>query len=656
MSVFQIQHQLEPSEQLPVPSHEAEALSGHATIRTATSRQCVRSKLNVRRKGSSIEELAALIRSQGLLQNLVGYEQVFDGAATGVIEIVAGGRRLAAIGLNIERGDLPDDFLIPYLLVTEEEAVAISVAENFGREPMHPADVYEAMIALHAKGRSVEDIGLAFNLSPQRVKQRLKLGNISPRLLGLYRNDGASYEQMMALAISDDHKAQEQAWDALSGHRPAWEIKRMLTAQHINAQTDRLARFVGLETYEKAGGGVVRDLFSTADSGYLTDAALLERLALVKLERSRKALEREGHAWIEVVPRLDRTALAAFAKVRSVTDPLTPDQQAELSSISERLALLEQEIEARADAEEDRPDGEAGDPGRGGESPAAEEGRAPFALHAALMGRQREIRGSVASRPHPGDMALAGALIAVDEGGGLVLHRGLIRPEDVPRLAPLKETAGEAGRAKESAKRVHSDRLTRVLSAHRTVALRAELMERPDVAMVLLTRALVIDVFRMRQGANSSNLTVGRPPDFPDEAKDGKAWTAFEARRAQLMATLPAAPELLGWLFAQPQVVVMQLMAFCFACSVDMMVERDCSSPEFGELARAVELDMNNWWRPTAATYFNHVSKARAVEVVARAVSPQAATPLEQMRKGMAAEAAERALAGSTWLPEILRS
>lgn len=45
-----------------------------------------------------------------------------------------------------------------------------------------------------------------------------------------------------------------------------------------------LVRFVGLDGYEAAGGGIRRDLFAEGDAGvYLTDAALLERLAQDKL-------------------------------------------------------------------------------------------------------------------------------------------------------------------------------------------------------------------------------------------------------------------------------------------------------------------------------------------------------------------------------------
>lgn len=62
----------------------------HATIQSAQYYMMVRSKLNVRRKSSSIGELAALIRSQGLLQTLVGFDQVAGGVATGMVEIVAG--------------------------------------------------------------------------------------------------------------------------------------------------------------------------------------------------------------------------------------------------------------------------------------------------------------------------------------------------------------------------------------------------------------------------------------------------------------------------------------------------------------------------------------------------------------------------------------
>ncbi len=49
------------------------------------------------------------------------------------------------------------------------------------------------------------------------------------------------------------------------------------------ALTDRLARFVGTEAYVEAGGAILRDLFDAQDEGYLSDRALLERLAAAKM-------------------------------------------------------------------------------------------------------------------------------------------------------------------------------------------------------------------------------------------------------------------------------------------------------------------------------------------------------------------------------------
>jgi ParB family chromosome partitioning protein len=297
----------------------APVVGEHATIRAALYRVMVRSKLNVRRKVTSVTELAALIRSQGLLQNLVGFPQVVDGIETGIIEIVAGGRRSEAIGMLIAQGDLPTDFQVPYLCVTEDEAVAISLAENLGRENMHPADVFEAMLALSVRGRSIEDIALGFNVDALTVRHRLKLANMSPRLLALYRDDEASFEQMMALAITDDHGAQQQAWDSVGKHgRSAHELRRLLTAQQINVQTDRVARFVGVAAFEKAGGVVTRDLFSNSGVGYIGDAVLLERLAMDRLEKQSRKLSKEGHAWIDILPRAGHAALSEYARVRTV--------------------------------------------------------------------------------------------------------------------------------------------------------------------------------------------------------------------------------------------------------------------------------------------------------------------------------------------------
>ena len=57
-------------------------------------------------------------------------------------------------------------------------------------------------------------------------------------------------------------------------------------------------RFVGLDGYEQEGAGI-RDLFAEGDKGvYLTDAALLERLAQDKLAGIAAKVQGRGRGWM----------------------------------------------------------------------------------------------------------------------------------------------------------------------------------------------------------------------------------------------------------------------------------------------------------------------------------------------------------------------
>ena len=135
---------------------------------------------NVRRGGgASIPELASSIARVGLLHNLAVVQ-----SADGVhFDVVAGRRRLAALKLLAKRRKLPKDFEVPCLLVADGAGRTVSLTENVQREAMHPADQFEAFAALVAEGKPVEDIAADFGVTPLVVQRRLKLANVSPRLL-----------------------------------------------------------------------------------------------------------------------------------------------------------------------------------------------------------------------------------------------------------------------------------------------------------------------------------------------------------------------------------------------------------------------------------------------------------------------------------------
>ena len=245
----------------------------------------------------SIPELAASIQRIGLLQNLVV-------TAVGEhYEVIAGGRRLAALKLLAKRRIIPKDWEVPCLLVPDEAARTASLTENVQREAMHPADQFEAFAALRAEGRSIEDIAADFGVTPLAVQRRLKLANVSPRLLADYRAGSVVLDQLMALAIVDDHAAQEAAfYDAPEYQRSPSVLRERLTEREIDASRSPLARFVGLDTYEAVGGNIRRDLFAEGDTGvYLSDVALLEKLAQQKLDDLAAEVRAEGWAWVETM-------------------------------------------------------------------------------------------------------------------------------------------------------------------------------------------------------------------------------------------------------------------------------------------------------------------------------------------------------------------
>jgi ParB family chromosome partitioning protein len=113
---------------------------------------------------------------------------------------------------------------------------------------------------------------------------------------------------------------------------------------------------------------------------------------------------------------------------------------------------------------------------------------------------------------------------------------------------------------------------------------------------------------------------------------------------------------LFAWLLEQPQAAVFELMAFCVSGSLNAVQQREKASPRFIEMAQAVSLNMCDWWKPTAADYFCHVSKARITDVITQAISAEAAVSFDKLKKTAAAEAAERSVVMTKWLPEVLRT
>ena len=655
----------------------------------------VLSQSNVRRikAGVSVEELAEDIARRGLLQSLNVRPMLdADGVETGRFEIPAGGRRFQALSLLVKQKRLATTAPIPCIVrdaTSDILAEDDSLAENMQRVALHPLDQFRAFQALRENGQGEEAIAAAFFVTPQIVKQRLKLASVAPALLEVYAEDGMTLEQLMAFTVTPDHARQEQVWDAVknSWNTEAYAIRRMLTETSVRA-SDRRAVFVGVDAYEAAGGVVLRDLFQGDDGGWLEDPALLDRLVAGKLQADAEPLAAEGWKWIEVATDLPYGYSHGLRRLAGDPAPMTNEESASHASLLAEYRALEEEYSGQDEYPEE--------------------------IDARLGQLEMEME-ALERRPliyDEAEIARAGVFVTLDRDGSLATYRGYVRPEDEPREATAVEdgdgadrkgqgrdvggsewspSAASAGATvitsggqpigadlsdeeEDGALKPLPERLVMELTAHRTLALREAIGRSPDVALTLLLLKLVMDTFCTSSASGScleaSVRHVYMSAQAPD-LKDSVVAKLVDERHAAWEADLPLGDDAALWdyLSVLDQDSRLALLAHCLSFGINALHEK--ANP-YGAgisasgltrrmahadlVARAVDLDMvEAGWEPSVDGYLNRVPKARILEAVREAKGEGTAQLLDHLKKGEMATEAERLLKGSSWSPEVLR-
>lgn len=612
--------------------------------RTVAVNQLDVSEYNVRTVETDVTELAALIYSAGgVIENLVVHEILNKrGKPSGRFGVVAGGRRRRACLLLVEQGKMSEDFEVPVLVVDEEQAEALSLAENSGRAAMHPVDEFVAFAKLVKAGRSVEAVAAAYGVGPLVVKRRLKLANVAPRFLDMCKAGQIDLNILMALALTDDHATQIAVWDGAQNYeRTAHHIRAKLTAAEVDGRHNKLALFVGAEAFEAAGGIVRTDLFSEAL--YFNDPVLLETLAIAKLEAEAERLKGEGWGWVEILPSLNWEHVSAYQRAERAEREPTPEEAA-------AIAAKEKEAEdLNAKMDDIDYDSEEGDD-------EADRLNEQIEAIEAELDTMREALLCAAA-----DKSALGVLIAVEHNGKLGMREGMLRKgERVAEDGSVNRTqaAGESGEVK--AKPVHSQSLTAALTAHRTAAMQAALMARPDVALVAVVREMVARSFYVWEGRGPLKLSSDKPAlqSSAADIDESAAKVAINAQRELWRERMPnEASELFAWLMLLPQHELVTLLAVATCDTIDAVTQWENSRNEpADELCGALALDMADWWQPTAANYLGKVSRDRIIAVVGEAVSPEAAQRLSShKKKAELVAAAELELAGRRWIPELMR-
>jgi ParB family transcriptional regulator, chromosome partitioning protein len=581
-----------------------------------------------------IDGLAHSILEQGVLQSLVVTKSAAKDKA--MFEVVAGGRRFAALHKLREQGKIKASFEVPCTVIEAEGAVAASLSENTQRQAMHPADEYEAFKRLVDGGRSIEDVAALFRVTPLVVKRRLKLANVAPSLIERFRKDELDLEALMAFAITEDHERQIQVWESLHKNtRHANWIRQVLTSDELPSD-DRLVRFVGLKAYQKAGGAVRVDLFSDRKVSYVQDVTLLRALAQAKLDKKvEQAKDEEGAAWAEGRLDCDYSERNAFGRVGILRKTPSAKVAKQLEALQAELAKLEETVEDDETSYE-----------------------RIEALHEKIDTIEQGLQ-----QPDPRAVKIAGLLVTIDHEGRVEITRGLIRAEDKKALkvlakAPEAGTTGAEAANEGDIGASLSGALRLNLSAQYTAGLQARLDASPGVALRALAATLWEEGSERFAIHGEAPLTVrGTKPNLTSNAEGIEDSTACKAlagsyetwdsrigRECNVFATLSK--------WADSDVIA--LLAHCTALFTDAIGQ---SGPTDGAviLAKSAGLDMRDYWQPTSEAFLKRVPKGVILDALREVDATLDLSPFEKAKKAELIAMAEPILVAAKWLPASLR-
>lgn len=627
-------------------------------IKSIPLNKLVQSPRNVRRHNdpAADAELKASVAAHGLLQNLI-----VRPAAKGKFEVEAGERRRRAMLALADDKILARDHEVTCLVLEDsaEAAVETSLAENFHRLAMNPADEAQAFAALVAGGATVEDVARRFGLTVRFVEGRLRLATLAPVVFEALASGQITLDIAKAFGAISDQDIQTRVFEQVSSgyYAPNPDSVRRMVLSGTVRGSDPRARLIGRDAYIAAGGRIERELFDNDDSESWVDVALLESLAATKMEEQAKALAAEqGLAWVK--PTLDPYAshdlVEGLVRLPAEPAPLTDAELARLdeldASYDEHAAILEDEDSAE---------------------------EAVAAAEAAIEAIERECQ-DIRVRPPviaPELKAEAGMVLVLSRDGTPVLQPvfyGERQADPADGASGIEVVAGEEG--SDRRRTTLSKRLVDELAMQRRDVLALHVASDPGLALDLMVFTLAdADTHDWRaRAASTLRAPVPAGPIIGFEAKDAPASSGFAEFRSGLDESWRAGADVTARfdLFrALPDDSRAAWLGYVVArsleASLNMTGERQL--PFHDHLGSLIGIDMAQWWRPTAANYFDRVSKQVILDALTDVGGLELSSRFASVKKGDLAMSAERVFAGTyitevevrekalVWVPEVMR-
>jgi ParB family chromosome partitioning protein len=432
-----------------------------------------------------------------------------------------------------------------------------------------------------------------------------------------------------------------------------------MMTQATVAASDRRARFVGEEAYVAAGGRIEADLFSDEERSRWLDVALLERLASEKMDTlAAAAAEEQGLAFVR--PTLDGwigcSATEGLRRVPLPTPPLTDEESARV----ERLETeLEQLVETLEDERVDEPE------------------------RVKAGARVRELGDSIDALVNKPPVIAdelkpkVGRFLMLDDEGRPRLDTAFyadIAAEEVAGLGDESDGApGQAGDEPASLPGL-SRRLADELAIQRRDILAVHVAADPGFALDLAI-FLMADRGERHWGETCGSSLSARAPDDPVrdfQAPDSPATIAQAQSAAQLDRSWTEHPTL-GERFDAFRSLSDDARAawlgHCIARTLEASIatagERACAFHD--HLGQRLGIEVERWWRPTGANYFDRVPKSLSLAALAEIGGPALSRRYAKAKKAELAQACERIFSGDiiaeaevkaaalAWVPDAMR-
>lgn len=518
---------------------------------------------------------------------------------------------------------------------------------------------------IEVEGRSTAEIAKRFGIEERFVVGRLRLANLAQPIFDALEADEITLDVAKAYATTADTARQTAIWESLRGSYSrdnVNEIRRALNGYSYRA-TDPKSLLVGRDSYIAAGGRVEdADLFSTAADERWIDTHILDDLAETKLAAQAEALrEREGLGEVRIVTgaRIPYMETYALKPLTGVAEPLTQEQEARKREIEEEIA----EIELLAENE--------------GYEPEEDEEQRYAALQAELTAI---VEREVVIDPEQKATAL-GYVVLGQDGTPQIHHQLYIAPVSDEGSGEADDDGDEGddnasvetqeNDTADDARPVMSQRLREMLAMMKTELLAVHVASDPAFALDLGTFIMIDRESRLASFDMPSDLRASVPsrllPDFKPETAAAGEWTKLDEGLDRSWLHHQAVPDRYDAFCALPDDARAAWLGWAIARTLHAVPAGRREAGFLDHLGRKLGINVAAWWRPTALTYFDKLTKPGILALFEEIGGLELRMRYSGSKKHDLAASAERLFGGDViiepeiqerallWLPDEMR-